>query len=173
MTPSGFRLDITREMFRVQRQRRDDIRASLATPVAALAFSVFDLATLAPLIDLRAPGPVDVVIWALSLVAVVALVGAGLLIVRVEWRFIYLDPPDLEAVVEAERQLAERVSDADERLERLRDYMAGAYDIGYRRYFAENEQRARDRTYGLRLIILALAVLMVAFALVPVAAGAP
>ncbi len=173
MTPAGFRLDITREMFRVQRQRRDDIRASLATPVAALAFSVFDLATLAPLIDLTEPSTFDAVVWMLALVAVAALVGASLLIVRVEWRFIYLDPPDLEAIVEAEKQLAERVSDPDERLERLRDYMAGAYDIGYRRYFAENEQRARDRTYGLRLIILALTVLMFAFALVPLAARAP
>ncbi len=172
MTPAGFRLDITREMFRVQRQRRDDIRASLATPVAALAFSVFDLATLAPLIDLATPSAVDVVIWVLALVAVAALVGACLLIVRVEWRFIYLDPPDLEAIVASEQQLARKISDPDERLERLRDYMAGAYDIGYRRYFAENEQRARDRTYGLRLIILALAVLMFAFVLVPVAGRA-
>jgi hypothetical protein len=95
------------------------------------------------------------------------------LIVRVEWRFIYLDPPDLEAIVEAERQLAERIGDPDERLEQLRHYMAGAYDIGYRRYFAENEQRARDRTYGLRLIILALAVLMFAFTLVPLAGMVP
>ena len=47
--------------------------------------------------------------------------------------------------------------------------MAGAYDMGYRRYFAENERRARDRTYGLRLIIPALAVLMFAFALMPLA----
>jgi len=173
MTPAGFRLDITREMFRVQRQRRDDIRAGLATPVAALAFSVFNLATLAPLVDLAAPTALDVAIWALALFAVVALVAACLLIVRVEWRFIYLDPPDLEAIVEAERQLAERIGDPDERLERLRDYMAGAYDIGYRRYFAENEQRARDRTYGLRLIILALAVLMFAFTLVPLAGMVP
>jgi hypothetical protein len=169
MTAAGFRLEITREMFRVQRQRRDDIRASLATPVAALAFSAFNLATLAPLIDLEDPTAVDVAVWALALVAALALAGAALLIVRVEWHFIYLDPPDLESVVEAERQLAGRISDPDERLERLRDYMAGAYDIGYRRYFAENEQRARDRTYGLRLIILALAVLMVAFVLVPLA----
>jgi hypothetical protein len=156
-------------MFRVQRRRRDDIRASLATPVASLALSVFDLATLAPLIDLRAPGPVDLVVWALSLVAVVGLVGACLLIVRVEWRFIYLDPPDLEAIVEAERQLAGRVNDEAERLERPRDDMAGAYDIGDRRYSAENEQRVRDRTYGLRLIIRALAVSMFAFARMPLA----
>ena len=130
MTPAAFRLDITREMFRAQRQRRDDIRASLATPVAALAFSVFDLATLAPLIDLAGRSAFDAVIWTLALVAVLALVGASLLIVRVEWRFIYLDPTDLEAIVDAERQLAERVSDPDDRLERPRDYMAGAYDIG-------------------------------------------
>jgi len=169
MTPAGFRLDITREMFRVQRQRRDDIRASLATPVAALAFSVFNLATLAPLIELGRPTAVDLVIWALAILATLALVGACLLIVRVEWRFIYLDPPDLEAIVAAEAQLAERVPDVDERLERLRDYMAGAYDIGYRRYFAENEQRSRDRTYGLRLIILALSALMLAFVILPLA----
>jgi hypothetical protein len=172
MTAAAFRLDITREMFRVQRQRRDEIRASLATPVAALAFSVFNLATLAPLIELRAPTAFDLAAWGLALAAVLALIGASLLIVRVEWRFIYLDPPDLEAIVAAERQLAERVSDPEERLDRLRDFMAGAYDIGYRRYFAENEQRARDRTYGLRLIILALGLLMLAFALVPLAGGA-
>lgn len=169
MTAAAFRLDITREMFRVQRQRRDEIRASLATPVAALAFSVFNLATLAPLIELRAPTTFDLAAWGLALAAVLALIGASLLIVRVEWRFIYLDPPDLEAIVAAERQLAERVTDPEERLDRLRDFMAGAYDIGYRRYFAENEQRARDRTYGLRLIILALGLLMLAFALVPLA----
>lgn len=170
MTPAGFRLDITREMFRVRRQRRDDVPASLATPVAALAFSVFNLATLAPLVDLAAPTALDVALWGLALFAVAALVAACLLIVRVEWRFIYFDPPDLEATVEAERQLAARIGDPDERLERLRDYMAGAYGIGYRRYFAENEQR--ERTYGLRLIILALAVLMFAFALVPLAGRA-
>ncbi len=39
MTPSEFRFEILQEMYRVQRRRRDDIRASLATPVAALAFS--------------------------------------------------------------------------------------------------------------------------------------
>ena len=89
--------------------------------------------------------------------------------VRVEWRFIYVDPPDLEAIVASEQQLARKIRDPDERLERPRDDMAGAYDIGDRRYSAENEQRVRDRTYGLRLIIRALAVSMFAFARMPLA----
>ncbi len=53
----------------------------------------------------------------------------------------------------------------------MHDYMAGVFDIVYRRYFAENEQRARDRTYALRLIVGALCVLLFAFLLLPLAGG--
>lgn len=167
MTPAELHYEITRDMFAAQRQRHDDIRASLATPVAALAFSAFNMATLIPLIDLATPTAIDLAAWGLAVVALIALMAASLLIVRVEWRFVYLDPPDLEAIVESEKVLARRGTEPAQHVDQLRDYMAGAYDIVYRRYFAENEQRARDRTYGLRLIILALVALMLAFVLLP------
>jgi hypothetical protein len=173
MTPSEFRFEILREMYRVQRQRRDDIRASLATPVAALAFSAYVVASLVPLLGPGLAEPAHLAAYALALTAVAALAAAALLIVRVEWRFIYLDPPDLETLVDAERALARDGLDEATRRACMHDYMAGVFDIAYRRYFAENEQRARDRTYGLRLILLALLLLMVAFALLPLAGGRP
>lgn len=167
MSVETFRLEICRDLFQSQRSRRDEIRSSVATPVAALAFAIFDLSALATNVKLDDwTDPVTLGIAFLALLAVGAIFFGAILIIRVEWNFVYLDPPDLRELVEAERRLSAQF-DEEETEAKLRTLMAGAYDIVYRRYFAGNEQAARDRTRGLRSFILSLCCLALAFLLLP------
>jgi hypothetical protein len=90
-----------------------------------------------------------------------------------ERNVIYIDSPDLEELVYAERQLRARSGDDDELVERqLQGMMAASYDIIYRRYFAYNEQASRDRTRGLHLVMFGLCLIMVTLAILPFQAGA-
>ncbi len=169
MIQSQFRYEICRDQYETQRARRDNIRASVATPVSALAFSIFNLSVLGTHLDLgRWPSPVTVAIVVLLALALAALALAVALIARVEWNVVYLDPPDLTELVAVERRMAEAAEgDRDETDRLMRDFMAAAYDVAYRRYFAQNEHSARDRTRGLRLIMAALLCLAMGLALLP------
>jgi hypothetical protein len=174
METAQLRFDAMRDLYQRQRDRREEIRGSVATPVAAFAFSIFDLSTLATNYSVEnmgsAPG---IVIGIIALASVVILLYAASLIIRVERDFIYIDPPDLEGMLDAETRIRQAGGEGDEDLvaEQMRSLLTGAYDIIYRRYYAANEQAARDRTLGLRLILCALALLTVAFLILPFQMG--
>ena len=173
MTPSDLRFELARNMYTSQRSRREEVRSGVATPVAALAFSVFNLSTLA---TYYAAGqwmqPVNLAIGILALLSIGSLITGAGFIVRMEWNVIYMDPPDLQEIVRAERAFRRMGSESDEALVAcMQDVMAGAYDIVYRRYFAANEQAARDRTRGLHYMMGALVLLSLAYALLPFQAG--
>ena len=173
MTLSDLRFQLARNMYTSQRSRREEVRGSVGTPVAALAFSVFNLSTLA---TYYAAGqwaqPVNLAIAILTIAGIASLIAGAFFIVRMEWNVIYMDPPDLQEIVRAERAFRRMGSESDEALvTNLQDVMAGAYDIVYRRYFAANEQAAKDRTRGLHFIIGALILISLAFALLPFQTG--
>lgn len=162
------RYEAMRDLYQAQRERRETIRNSVATPVAALAFSVFDLSTIAVHYHPAAFGrffgsAIAIMVGA----AVICLVAAAALIVRMEYGVIYLDPPDVEELVHAERMMIANQTTKEELIDRLHDFLAGSYHVAYHRYFSENEQAARDRTRGLRLILVALGMLSISFLLLP------
>ncbi|MYZ46609.1 hypothetical protein [Propylenella binzhouense] len=174
MDTRQLRFESMRDLYQTQRDRRDAIRSSVATPVAAFAFSIFDLSTLATHYDVDNLGSVPgILIAAIAICSVATLLYAALLIISVERNFIYIDPPDLEGMVDAEASIrrSTEASDEDETADQMQDLLAGSYDIIYRRYFAANEQAARDRTLGLRLILCALAAIAVAFLILPFQGG--
>lgn len=76
---------------------------------------------------------------------------------------------DTRNSVGAEEQIRSSGAAADDEAAapQTRNLLAGAYDIVCRRYFAANEQAARDRTLGLRLILAALAAIAVALLILP------
>lgn len=162
-----------RERYQTQRDRREQIRGSVATPVTAMAFSVYTLAWVTGRVDVSQwQHPIGFAVIALAVVSVLCLLGGAFLIVRMERDVIYIDPPDLQELVYAEAQLKEKSGGDDALVEQqLRDMMTASYDIIYRRYFATNEQTSRDRTRGLHLIVFGLCSIMVALLLLPLQPG--
>lgn len=172
MTPSELRFEAMRERYQSQRDRREEIRNSVATPVAGLAFAAYTLSMVTGRVDVTLwQEPVTGTVMLLAGAAVFALLAGALFIVRMEKNVIYIDPPDLQELVNIEQQ-ARKQDDSEERVtQQLQDALCGSYDIIYRRYFASNEQAARDRTRGLHLIILGLALIMIALVLLPFQGG--
>ena len=169
MDPVRLRFDAMRELYQSQRDRREQIRSSVATPVSALAFTVFNLSTLATNYHLEHWNyPVNLAIGVLFFTSVVLLLSGAAFIINLERGFIYVDPPDLKELVEAENKLREQGGKSEEAIAaQMQNMMAGSYDIVYRWYFAANEHAARDRTRGLHLILFSLGLIVVAFALLP------
>lgn len=172
--PVRLRFEVMRELYQSQRDRREQIRSSVATPVSALAFTVFNLSTLATQYNLENwQHPINLAIGLLFFASVVLLLSGAAFIINLEKGFIYVDPPDLRELIETERRLREEnekggnTKGEDEITAQLQDVMSGSYDIVYRWYFAANEQAARDRTRGLHLILFSLGLIVVAFALLP------
>ena len=173
MTPAELRFEAMRERYHSQRDRREEIRNSVATPVAGLAFSAYTLSMVTGRVDVSQwQEPVTFAAMLVTGLALLALLAGALLIVRMEKNVIYIDPPDLQEMVNIEKQLYEANHDDTEVLRQLQDTLCGAYDIICRRYFASNEQAARDRTRGLHLILLGLALIMIALVLLPFQGGA-
>lgn len=168
MDTTRLRYEVMRDFYHVQRERREHIRNSVATPVAALAFSIFNLSALAAnvTVDNLASAP-GIAIAILAVFSVAAMMWAARLIVGVERNVVYLDPPDLEEMVAAETQIRRDGGDEAAVAAKMLDLMSGSYDIVYRRYFAANEQAARDRTKGLRLILVALIAIALCFLILP------
>lgn len=162
-----------RERYQSQRDRREQIRRSVAIPVTALAFSVYTLAWVADRVDVANwQQPLNFAAISLMVASALCLLAGALLIIRMERNVIYLDPPDLEELVSVERQLREDGRDDAEIRAHTRDLLTASYDIIYRRYFASNEQATRNRTRGLHLIVAGLCLNMVALMILPFQAGA-
>ncbi|MHB0775055.1 hypothetical protein [Halomonas sp. WWR20] len=169
MDPVRLRYEVTRELYQSQRDRREQIRSSVATPVSALAFTVFNLSTLATHFNVENWNyPINLAIGVLFFASVVLLLTGAAFIISLEKGFIYVDPPDLRELIDAETRLKNTNGEQKELIaEQMQEMMSGSYDIVYRWYFAANEQAARDRTRGLHLILFSLALIVVAFALLP------
>lgn len=167
--------DHYRELFLGARDNRTQIRGSLATPVAATAFTVFNLGTLATNFDAaRATDPIGVVICLLAVACVALILASAYCTVKVEWHFVHLEPPDLPEIVRVEQELRAAHRQRDGKFpsseavsEDLQDVLTGSYYAGYDAYIVGNSESARYRMWALRLVLLALACIAVAFLLLP------
>lgn len=170
MTPLELRYEVMREQYQTQRDRREQIRSSVATPVSAMAFTVFNLSTLAKHINTQNMNePLGLILVVLFIASIVLLLIGAAYIIMVERGFIYVDPPDLREMLLAEEKFRgreERTSD-EEVGEDLKELLTGSFDIVYRWYFTANEKAARDRTRGLHLILLALIMIVLGYSILP------
>jgi hypothetical protein len=163
-----------RQLFLTARADRTRARSSLAVPVAAAAFAVFNLGTLAQNFDAsRALEPVGLVIGLLATASVAALLEAVYCVIRAEWHFVHSEPPDLPEIARMEEQMRRAHQEPDDdRLEssvssQLQSVLTGSYYVGYEAYVIGNVCTARYRMWALRLVLIALACLAVALLLLP------
>jgi hypothetical protein len=167
MSTSRLQQNIYRDLYIQERHRRDQIRQSVSTPVAALAFSVFNIGTLSVNYDPGEWNMTSIIIAALAAASILLLVAAAILIIRVELGVYYYDPPDLKELLSAEQAIKKDSGTDDEIEQKMTRYIIACYDIAYRRYFSANEKAAHDRTNGLHLIILALVSTSLAYLFIP------
>ncbi|WP_126174127.1 hypothetical protein [Altericroceibacterium xinjiangense] len=160
---TSLHLQHTRELFFAERSRREAIRGSLSTPVAAISFSVFALSTLSVEIDLaRWQHFSSAVIMLLAVGAVAALLASAYQVVMSEWLFVYHEPPRLPDLLDGDA-----AHTADEEEARVRGILASSYAVAYEQYLKGNAISARRRTWALRLILLALLLEAAAFVILP------
>lgn len=174
--------DHYREMFLGAQRAREQIRGGIGTPVAATAFTVFNLGTVVQHFDVaRWQEPVSLAIAGLALATVLAVLGAAYNVVMVEWRFVHVEPPDLDELLRLHQHAAEMAALAGNPLvetaagEELRKALVGGYYAGYVTLMLGNARSARYRTRALRLVLLALTCVALAFLLLPLhlAGGTP
>lgn len=182
--PTHVKTELYRDLYFAERARREQIRGSIGTPSAALAFAAFNFSILADELQVGLlPQAVPTAIVVLMGLAVIAAVVSALNIVLVEWNFVYHEPPDLPEVCETEALLRrEARAEASDRPPRVSDEgwvareldctLAGAFYVAYARYLAGNGRSARRRTSAQRFVVAALVFLIAAYALLPFQ-GAP
>lgn len=159
---------LCKDLYLCERGRREEIRQSVATPVAALAFSIFNLGNLSTQYDASAwPETVSLVIATLMLASVLILLLASLLIIKVERLIFYYDPPSLKDLTTVEKNIENKIGKNGNIEEEMQNYISACYDISYRKHFISNERAARDRTRGLHLIVLALMIIAIAYLFLP------
>ncbi|HEY4548061.1 MAG TPA: hypothetical protein VIG90_16775 [Pedomonas sp.] len=157
-------LEHFRQLYLSERARRETIRSSVSTPVAALSFSVFAFSSLAVQVDMaRWQEPATLSILLLGGLAAAALFASAYQILMAEWLFVYHEPP----------RLADLISDtpanatAEEVAGHARRVLTASYAVAYEQYLQGNALSARSRTWGLRLILLSLLLQVIAFMLLP------
>lgn len=155
-------LEHARQMFFAERSRREAIRGSLSTPVAAISFAVFALGTLSVQIDVaRLEQVTTILILILSLCSVIALFASAYHVLMSEWLFVYHEPPRLPDLVDEEEPGDGPVEAA------ARSVLAVSYAVAYEEQLKGNAMSAIRRTWALRLILLALLLQAVAFVILP------
>ncbi|MGN6375586.1 MAG: hypothetical protein ACTHMG_08525 [Sphingomonas sp.] len=153
----------TRALFLSERSRREGIRGSLSTPVAAISFTVFAFGNLAIRIDAdRWQQLPTLAILVLGAGALVALFASAWQVVMSEWLFVYHEPPRLPDLLD-DAGADEEQSDG----ESIRRLLAASYAVAYEQYLEGNAISTRHRTWSLRLILLALLLQAVAFTILP------
>lgn len=162
-----------RQLFLHAQQARNQIRSGIGTPVAATAFTVFNLGTVAQHFDAtRWAEPASLVIAMLAALAVLAVLAAAYNAVMVEYHFVHVEPPDLDELLRIEqaarRRQAPRDGDEDPAVEELRKTLIGSYYAGYITLLIGNARSASYRTRSLRLVLLALSCTVLAFLFLPV-----
>ncbi|MCH8683844.1 hypothetical protein [Pedomonas mirosovicensis] len=157
-------LEHFRQLYLNERSRRETIRSSVSTPVAALSFAVFAFSTLAVEIDLaRWQEPVTLLILLLSALAAAALFASAYQIFRAEWLFVYHEPPRLIDLI-GDARAAEPVENI---VKRTRRVLTASYAVAYEQYLQGNALSSRSRTWALRLILVSLLLQVAAFMLLP------
>lgn len=153
-------LDHARQMFFAERSRREAIRGSLSTPVAAISFTVFALGTLSVEIDVGRLGHISTLaILFLAVCSVAALVASAYQVLLAEWLFVYHEPPRLSDLA-----VGDGMPDGDER---ARGILAASYAVAYEELLKGNAISAIRRTWALRLILLALLLQAIALLILP------
>ncbi|MBP2315374.1 hypothetical protein [Azospirillum soli] len=165
--PVELRHEHFRQIYLSERSRRESIRSSIGTPVAAISFSVFALGNLASRFDAsRLAEPTSLAIAVAACASVVALLGAVYQVVMVEWLFVHHEPPRLASLVEAERRMRAECGEEGVALGMV-ELMTASYSIAFEQYLWGNTVSARSRTWALRLVLLSLMFLAFGFLLLP------
>lgn len=155
-------LEHTRQMFFAEKSRREAIRGSLSTPVAALSFAVYALGTLSVEIDVARLWHISTLaILCLATCSVAALAASAYQVLLSEWLFVYHEPPRLPDLL-----VGEGAHD-DGGDQRTRGVLAASYAVAYEELLKGNAISAIRRTWALRLILLALLLQAIAFLLLP------
>lgn len=163
-TPVEIRHAHFRALFLAERTRREAIRGSIGTPVAAISFVVFSLGSLAVEVDMaRWQSASTIILGLLACGSVAALLAATWHVVMVEWLFVHHEPPALGELLDAEAQ----VPRPDEAGSQAMDHLTAAYAVAYGQYLRGNTLSARSRTRALRFVLLSLMLLAFAFLLLP------
>lgn len=167
MSPGELRHEHFRQIYLSERSRRESIRSSIGTPVAAISFSVFALGNLATQVDASRLGePAGLLIALAACGAVLAMLGAVYQVFMVEWLFVHHEPPRLPGLVEAEARIrAERGEEAVEK--GMMDLLTASYAIAFEQFLWGNTISARSRTRALRLVLLSLVCIALGFVALP------
>ena len=160
---SQLHLEHARHLFLSERSRRESIRGSLSTPVAAISFAVFALSSLAVEVDVEhwRQWPALALIG-LGAAAVIALFASAYQVVMSEWLFVYHEPPRLTDLLDTACDGSEEDAEG-----RTRGMLTASYAVAYEQYLKGNADSARRRTWALRLILLSLLLQAVAFLILP------
>lgn len=157
-------LEHARGLFFAGRSRREAIRGSLSTPVAAISFAVFALSTLSTSVEpdrWRQLSTLLIMLFGGS--AAAALFASAYQVIMSEWLFVYHEPPRLADLLEDEPA---RTAEEDE--EWVRGVLAASYAVAYEQYLSGNAMSAQRRTWALRLILLSLVLQAAAFVILPI-----
>lgn len=155
-------LEHVRQVFFAERARREAIRGSLSTPVAAISFAVFALSSLSVEIDVERLEQVSTLaILLLAFCSVAALFASAYQVLLSEWLFVYHEPPRLPDLLAGEGAQ----EGADEAA--ARSVLAASYALAYEEQLKGNAISAIRRTWALRLILLALLLQAIAFVILP------
>jgi len=157
-------LDHAQALFLNERSRREGIRSSLSTPVAAISFAVFAFSSLSVEVhpDRWHQWP-TLLILLLGVAAVIALFASAWQVVMAEWLFVYHEPPRLTDLLDD----AATRGDRQDQEEHLRAVLAASYAVAYEQYLMGNAVSARRRTWALRLVLLSLLLQALAFVILP------
>lgn len=159
-------LEHARQIFFAERSRREAIRGSLSTPVAAISFAVFALGTLSVEIDVARLGHFSTLaIFCLAGCSVIALSASAYQVLLSEWLFVYHEPPRLPDL--AGRDGAPGGDGDVDAEESARAILAASYAVAYEELLKGNAISAIRRTWALRLILLALLLQALAFLILP------
>lgn len=156
-------LDHLQALFLNERSRREGIRGSLSTPVAAISFAVFAFSSLSVEVDPEHWRQTStLIIFVLGAVAAIALFASAWQVLMAEWLFVYHEPPRLIDLLD---DVDDRSPEQEE--EHVRALLAASYAVAYEQYLKGNAISARRRTWALRLILLSLLLQALAFVVLP------
>lgn len=156
-------LDHIQALFLNERSRREGIRGSLSTPVAAISFAVFAFSSLSVEVNPEHWRQLPtLLIFVLGAAAAIALFASAWQVLMAEWLFVYHEPPRLVDLLDDDVSRSEV-----EEEQHVRAVLAASYAVAYEQYLRGNAMSARRRTWALRLILLSLLLQALAFVLLP------
>ena len=162
-TITDLHLEHARHLFLSERTRRESMRASLSTPVAAISFAVFALSSLSVEVDPRHwPQPPAIALLVLGVGATIALFASAYQVIMSEWLFVYHEPPRLADLVDGSGALGPEAEEL-----RVRGLLTASYAVAYEQYLKGNADSARRRTWALRLILASLLLQALGFLVLP------